>query len=69
MSPESGKKNDRPSLEDVGRRIDEEVEELIRWFNNDIVPSARKHSSRALRTASEKLSQFADHLDDLKRGK
>jgi hypothetical protein len=61
-------KKPRPaSMEDVGRRVDEEIEGMIRWFNNEVVPSVRQHSSRALRTASEKLSQLADHMDDLKR--
>lgn len=68
--PESEKKRSRPtSLEDVGRRMDEEIEGLIRWFNNEVVPSVRQHSSRTLRSAAEKLTQFADHMDDLKRQK
>src|SRR5208283_1819421 len=50
----------RTNLEDVGRRVDEEIEEFIRWFNQDVVPSARKHSSGALRKASEKLAEFAE---------
>jgi hypothetical protein len=57
------------SFEDVGRRVDTEVEEVIRWFNDDVVPSMRRHSSSALRKAAEKLSQFADHMDDLKQSK
>ena len=48
-------------------RLDEEIEGMVRWFNNEVVPSVRQHSSRALRTASEKLTQLADHMDDLKR--
>lgn len=64
---EDEKKHPRPaSLEDVGRRLDEEIEGMIRWFNNEVVPSVRQHSSRALRSASEKLTQLADHMDDLK---
>jgi hypothetical protein len=49
--------------------MDEEIEGLIRWFNDEVVPSARQHSSRTLRIAAEKLTQFADHMDDLKRQK
>jgi hypothetical protein len=67
VDPESEKKSG--SFEDAGRRIDSEVEELIRWFNNDVVPSVRQQSSRALRKAAEKLAQFADHMDDPKREK
>lgn len=69
--PKSKRSAPRPtkSLEDVGRRMDQELEEFIRWFNNDVVPQARRHSSRALRTAATKLSQFADYMDESKRRK
>ena len=57
----------RTNLEDVGRRMDEEVEEFIRWFNQAVVPKVRRHSSDALRKASVKLADFADYMDDLKK--
>jgi hypothetical protein len=67
---ESGKKRNRPiNLEDVGRRMDDEVEEFIRWFNDEAVPSIRQHSSRAMRKAAVKLSEFANYMDDLNRRK
>jgi hypothetical protein len=66
----SEKKRARPlNLEDVGRRVDDEVEELIRWFNDEAIPSIRQHSSQAMRKAAVKLSEFADYVDDLKRRK
>ena len=55
-------------MEDFGRRLDQEIEELIRWLNDEVVVAARSQSGRALRTASEKLARLADQLDDLKRG-
>jgi hypothetical protein len=68
--PDSESKQPRPkSLEDVGRHLDEEIEGLIRWFNDEVVPSVRQHSSRTLRSAAEKLSDFADRMDDMKRQK
>lgn len=56
-------------MEDMGRRLDKEIQELIRWLNDEVVVAARGQSSRALRVASEKLARFADQLDDLKREK
>jgi hypothetical protein len=53
-------------LEDVGRRMDEEIEELIRWLNDDVVPAVRSRSSRTLRKAAEKLAGFADYMDQQK---
>jgi hypothetical protein len=67
---ESEKKRARPlKFEDVGRRMDDEVEEFIQWFNDEAVPSIRQHSSRAMRKAAEKLSEFADYMDDVSRRK
>ncbi len=49
--------------------MDQEIEEFIRWFNNDVVPQVRHHSSRALRTAATKLGDFADYMDQAKHRK
>ncbi len=68
VSPESEKKRSRASrLEDVGRRVDQEVEEFLRWFNDEAVPQIRQHSTRGLRKAAVKLSDLADYLDDMKQ--
>ena len=51
------------SFEDFGKRMDEEVEKLISYINDEVVPSVRKHSTRGMRIAAEKLNQFADYMD------
>jgi hypothetical protein len=54
----------RPTpLEDIGRRVDDEIEQMISYINDEVVPAVRGHSSRALRTAAEQLSKFADYMD------
>lgn len=64
MTNQSEKKPGRPTrLEDVGRKIDDEIEEFISWINDDLVPSIRGGSSKAMRKASEKLARFADYMD------
>jgi hypothetical protein len=50
-------------LGDIGRRVDSEIEQMISYINNEVVPAVRGHSSRALRTAADKLSKFADYMD------
>ena len=50
-------------LEDVGRRMDREIEELISWLNEELVPAVRGRSSRALRTAADKLAKFAEYME------
>ncbi len=63
MNDHSEKKDRSASFENMGRRMDEEIEKLISYINDDVVPSVRSHSTRALRIAAERLSRFADYMD------
>ena len=57
----------RPTnLGGVGRRVDEEIEEFIRWFNDEAAPALRRRSSQALRKAADKLSDLANYMDQEK---
>jgi hypothetical protein len=53
-------------LGDASARIEEETQLLIKYINDELVPAIRQHSSTALRVASEKLKQAADHMDSSK---
>jgi hypothetical protein len=54
-------------LGDASTRIEEEAQTLINYINDELVPAIRQHSSTALRVASEKLQQAADHMDSTKQ--
>jgi len=54
-------------LGDASTRIEEETQLLIKYINDELVPSIREGSSRALRIASEKLAKAADHMDSSKQ--
>jgi hypothetical protein len=56
-------------LGDASRRIEDETQLLIKYINDELVPAIRQHSTNALRVASEKLSQVADHMDSSKQNK
>lgn len=56
-------------LGDTTQRIEEETQLLIKYINDELVPSIRQGSTKALRIASEKLSQVADHMDSSKQKK
>jgi F0F1-type ATP synthase membrane subunit b/b' len=43
--------------------IESEVAEIIEHLNREVVPQVRQHSSKALRTAAEKLAQLADYME------
>jgi hypothetical protein len=50
----------------VGRTLadlDKDAERLISYLNEEVVPSIRKHSTTALRTAARELTRFADYME------
>jgi hypothetical protein len=55
-------KTDRGRFEDIGRTLDREVQRLIDFVNDRVVPVARQDSEAALRKAARKLEQLADRL-------
>jgi hypothetical protein len=44
-------------------RIEKEIPEFIKYLNDEVVPTVRLHSTKALRTASQKLNDFADYME------
>ena len=56
-------------LGDTSARIEEETQLLIKYINDELVPAIRQGSTKALRIASEKLAQAADHMDSGKQNK
>ncbi len=50
-------------LSDAERRIHSELDQIITYMDQEVVPSVRTHSSRALRIAAEKMSRLADFMD------
>jgi len=54
-------------LGDASARIEEETQLLIKYINDELVPQIRQGSTKALRIASEKLAQAADHMDSSKQ--
>lgn len=59
---EFGRKIDR-GLGEAARKMEQEGEKFIAYFNNEVVPAIRTNSTKALRTAAEKLSQLANYMD------
>ena len=53
----------KPPANDASDRIEAELRDFARWFNDDVVPNVRSGSGKALRVASKKLSELADYLD------
>ncbi len=63
MTSTNKPRDSRDDMRDAGDRIEAEMRDFVRWFNDDVVPKARSGSGKALRVASRKLTQLADYLD------
>jgi hypothetical protein len=51
------------TINDAAERLEKEIPEFIKYLNDEVVPAVRTHSTKALRTASQKLNDFADYMD------
>jgi hypothetical protein len=51
------------TINDAAERLEKEIPEFIKYLNDEVVPQVRTHSTKALRTASEKLAAFADYME------
>jgi hypothetical protein len=51
------------TFSDAAERLEKEIPEFIKYLNDEVVPAVRTHSTKALRVASQKLSEFADYME------
>ena len=59
---ELGRKLDQ-GFGQAAEKLDQESEKVITYLNDEVVPSIRTHSTKALRIAAEKLARLADFMD------
>lgn len=48
---------------DTTERLEKEAADLIKYLNDEVVPAVRQHSTKALRTAAEKMTELADFME------
>lgn len=48
---------------DMSDRIEDDVQRVITYLNDRVVPEVRQNSSKALRIAAEQLGKLAEALD------
>ena len=51
------------SMANIAETLEKETAELVTYLNDEVVPAVRAHSSKALRKAAGKLSEFAEFLE------
>ena len=60
---EGASKRVSQTINDAADRMEKEIPEFIKYLNDEVVPAVRTHSTKALRVASKKLSEFADYME------
>lgn len=55
------------TINDAAERLEKEIPEFIKYLNDEVVPAVRTHSTKAIRVASQKLSEFADYMEQQQR--
>jgi hypothetical protein len=62
----AGRKMD-DAFETASDRVQQELNDAIRYLNDEVVPKVRTGSTNALRTAAEKLAKLADYMEQQKK--
>lgn len=55
------------SVANIAETLEKETAHIVTYLNNEVVPAVRSHSSKAVRTAAQKLAQFADFLESQRK--
>ncbi len=63
MTGTRGKARSSKSLDDLGRQFQQDLQDVIDYLNDKVVPSVRHESTKALRHASRKLADLADYME------
>ena len=50
-------------LEDVGRKLDRELEKLRRFFETELKPTTERKAVEVLRNASKRLGKLAEEIE------
>jgi hypothetical protein len=51
------------TVSETTERLEKEAKEFINYLNNDVVPTVRQQSTKALRIAADKLQQLANYME------
>jgi len=64
MANESSGRPWKERMNEAGARMEEDVRDVIRYFNDEVVPDIRRNGSEALRAAARELNRVAQKMDE-----
>ncbi len=44
-------------------RLEKEAQEFVKYLNDEVVPTVRQHSTKALRSAAQKHQELANYME------
>jgi F0F1-type ATP synthase membrane subunit b/b' len=47
----------------TAERVEQEAAQFIKYLNDEVVPAVREGSTKALRTAADKMRELADYME------
>ncbi len=51
------------AVSETTERLEKEAQEFIKYLNDEVVPTLRQHSTKALRSAAQKLQELANYME------
>jgi hypothetical protein len=51
------------TVAETTERLEKEAQELKKYHNDEVVPTVRVHSTKALRSAAQKLQELANYME------
>ncbi|HWH59395.1 MAG TPA: hypothetical protein VN682_17335 [Terriglobales bacterium] len=51
------------TVAETTERLEREAQEFVKYLNDEVVPTVRVHSTKALRSAAQKLQELANYME------
>ena len=51
------------TVAETTERLERDAQEFIQYLNDEVVPTVRQHSTKALRSAAQKLQELANYVE------
>jgi prophage antirepressor-like protein len=51
------------TVSETTERLEKEAQQFVKYLNDEVVPTVRVHSTKALRTAAQKLQELANYME------
>jgi len=62
-NPEDASARFNRTVSETTERLEKEAQEFIKYLNDQVVPTVRVHSTKALRSAAQKRQELANYME------